>query len=505
MKADNITRYAKRGLHSMALIMAAASPILGLTSCDDDLSALPTQYKVDGNVVVDAKSAEVLLNGMYYEYAMADYDYYDNMSTSCFTYFSILPSNMAGAITYYQGPYMLETHGYAYYTTYASYIWTPIFSTMNAANCVIDQVGAADESWFEDGRKQEILGEAYAMRALTLYDQLRIFGYSWDTTSPYGCIIRTQPSATSNQAVGRSSVADSYDQILSDLEYAIENAPDENEHYYITKWFAKGLKARVLMLRGESGDYAAAAELANEVINSGKFSLEDNYTDIFFQKGNSSDEVIFGVEPYENQCNVYEALIYYYSAQWLPSDNFAAIMAGDPRESTTFAQTTTMVINWNEDYTYYTLSYELKSSMSKFIDPDVNEANTIEETVYNMRLSEMYLIRAEALVRSGGSYSEARELLKEVLYRAGYEDVSFVDEATTEDALLREIFNENMRNFVMESGRELDIMLRFGDIALEFNPEYADPQYNVFPLPTTEFEYNSALTAADQNPGWSAE
>lgn len=504
MKANNIRLYASRGLGALT-VLALTAVSLCITSCDDDLSALPTQYKVDGNVVVDGKSAEVLLNGMYYEYAMADYDVYENMSTGCFYYYCVFPSNMAGAITYYQGAYMLETHGYTYYSVYSPYIWTGIFSAMNAANCVIDQVGAADDDWFEDGRKQEILGEAYAMRALTLYDELRIFGYSWDTSSPYGCIIRTEPSTTSNQAVARSTVAESYDQILSDLEYAIENAPDENEHYYITKWFAKGLKARVLMLRGEGTDYADAAELANEVINCGYFALEPNYTDIFFYEGNSSGEVIFGIEPYENQVDVYEALVYYSSAQWLPTDNFAALFEGDPRESTTFAQTSTMQIDWADDYSSYTITYVLKSSMSKFIDPDVDEANTIEETVYNMRLSEMYLIRAEALVRSGGSYDEARELLKEVLYCAGYDDVSFVDEATTEDELLQQIFNEQMRNLVLECGRELDYMLRYDDIALDFNPEYADPQYNVFPLPTDEFEYNSALTADDQNPGWSAE
>lgn len=40
--------------------------ILSQMSCDDQLNALPTQSKVEGNVIVDQKSAEVALNGVYY-------------------------------------------------------------------------------------------------------------------------------------------------------------------------------------------------------------------------------------------------------------------------------------------------------------------------------------------------------------------------------------------------------------------------------------------------------
>ena len=43
--------------------------ILSQMSCDDQLNALPTQSKVVGNVIVDQKSAEVALNGVYYRFA----------------------------------------------------------------------------------------------------------------------------------------------------------------------------------------------------------------------------------------------------------------------------------------------------------------------------------------------------------------------------------------------------------------------------------------------------
>ena len=43
--------------------------IISQTSCEDQLNALPTQSKVEGNVIVDQASAEIALNGVYYRFA----------------------------------------------------------------------------------------------------------------------------------------------------------------------------------------------------------------------------------------------------------------------------------------------------------------------------------------------------------------------------------------------------------------------------------------------------
>ena len=65
-------------------------------------------------------------------------------------------------------------------------------------------------------------------------------------------------------------------------------------------------------------------------------------------------------------------------------------------------------------------------------------------------------------------------------------------------------FKEYMRNLFCESGREWEIMMRLPqDIVVGFNPEYANTQYSVFPIPDDEFRNNYALTRDDQNPGYS--
>ena len=470
-------------------------------SCSDELDALPGQAKVDGNVVVDQASAVVALNGVYYTYALCGIDHYDVKSTLCSSYYEIFPADLAGTAVYYQGAYLLETHDSQTMTRYGSYLWTPNYGTINAANALIKQVNAADDSWFVGNKKQEILGEAYALRALAEWNLLMMFGYSWDINSPYGIIIRTDQSSMLSLPKGRSSVKESYDQILADLDYAIENAPTTNDNYYVSKWMAKSLKARVLMQRGQSGDYQEAAQLCADIINNGPYALEENVMDIFHAKGLASQEVIFGITPKDNQTDVYETYFLRGQPQYNPSEALLSLFENDPRKDQMFFDCVSSAYYWDEngELVWYDA---ISTAICKHLVPGVMQANDIEETQYQMRLTEIYLLRAEALARTG-DISGAAELLKTVMSHAGIEDFTAVDAATTQEAMLQQIFNEALRNLSFECGLEHNMMLRFPEsITLQFNPVYAEKQYNVFPIPSDEFKYNYELKESDQNPGY---
>ena len=486
-------------------IICVAIALGGFSACSDELDALPGQSKVDGNVVVDQKSAIVALNGVYYVHAQCGTDNYDVKSTKCSQNYELMPADFAGTAVYYQGPYMYETHTPTMFSgTYGSYynnLWVPNYATVNAANALIKQVNEASDGWFEGSKKQEILGEAYAMRALGEWNLLRWYGYSWDVNSPYGIIIRTEQSSMLTLPQPRSSVKDSYDQILSDLDFAIQNAPTTNDNYYVSKWFAKGLKARVLMQRGQGSDYQDAASLCQDIIQNGPYALEENVMDIFHVKGLSSQEVIFGIAPKENQTDVYESYFYRGEPQYNPTDNFKALFEGDPREGQMFYDCTSTAYYWDEkgDLIFYDA---ISTAVCKHLVPGVMASNDVEESQYQMRLTEIYLMRAEALARTG-NLSEAATLLKTVLQHAGIEDLTGVDAATSQEAMLQQIFNEAIRNLSFECGLEHDLMLRFPEsITLQFNPVYAERKYDVLPFPTDEFKYNNALSETDQNPGY---
>lgn len=495
--------------------------LLGATlltaSCDDKLSELPTQSKVEGNLVVDQKSAKAALNGIYYRHALCGTDYYDVLSTKCCSQYEIYPANIAGIITYYQGAYQLETHGGNYYYSYTNgTLWSAFYSQLTTANSVIKEVGEAPDSWFTGNTKQEILGEAHFMRALIHYNLLRHFGYYWDINSPYGCILRTEPSNTSNLPKARSSVKETYEQILEDLDYAIASIKEENPNYYANIWVAKGQKARVLMMRGEGQDYADAAALTQEIIQNGPYELEENVTDIFHSKGLNSKEVMFGIQPKSNQTNVYEAYYYRGSSQWYPTEKFMALFEHDPRKARLFKTEVQSLptVNYLYDDAGNYIGYEIVyvdtevTTICKHFSPENIAASDIEESQYQMRLTEMYLLRAEALLRSQGTagIAEAKTLLRTVLAHAGYTDFSMLDAATDIESMMKLIFEEDLRNLFCESGRELELMLRFPKKTVTaFNPEYEKEGMSIFAIPSDEFKYNNLLPKSMQNPGYPTE
>lgn len=495
-------------MKNILILGSLAIGMLSTTSCDDKLGALPTQSKVDGNLVVDQKSAETALNGIYYMYAQCGVDYYDVLSTGCCMTQEIYPADMAGVIEFYQGPYILELHGPGSYDTNPSrpesstnnQIWKLLYSQLTTANGVIQQVTNAPDSWFSGNRKAEILGEAYAMRALIYYQLLRYFGYYWDIDSPYGILLRTTPSSASGQAIERSSVKDTYDAILNDLKYAIENATEENPNYFANRWVAKGLKVRVLMMRGQAGDYAEAAEIAGDIIDHSPYVLEENVVDIFHTLGLKSKEVMFGIQPKSNQTDVIEAYYYRDDAQYFPTKAFYSMFENDPRKEILFQE--------GEPYNFYgTIITPIL--ICKHFAPDNINANEVEESQYQMRLTEMYLLRAEALARTG-DVPGAKSLLKTVMEHAGITDFTDLDAANDESSFMEIYFKEYLRNLFCESGRELELMIRMPkEIVNKFNSQYYNSNgddafgYSIFAIPTNEFKYNNKITKEDQNPGYS--
>lgn len=489
--------------------VAATATAIFTASCSDELDALPTQSKVDGNVVVDAKSAKIAVNGIYYQYAMCGEDYYGVLSTGCANSYETYPADFAGLLSYYQGPYMFETHDGGFYFYYDLF-WTKFYAQLTAANGAIQNIENADGSWFADGEKEQYLGEARLMRAFVHYNLMRMYAYFWDIDSPYGVLLRTEATTSKNLAKARSSVKDSYDCILEDIDYAIENAPDESENCYTNKWVAKGLKARVLMMRGQSGDYAEALSLTEDIIDNGPYELV-GMVETCHEQGLGSADVMFGIQPKENQTDVMEAWIYNSTNTWYPTDNFAALFDGDPRKDDMMSVETVQQLTYDYDAegNYQGYHYEAveQNLFFKHMQPGDISATTTEESQYQMRLTEMYLLRAEAQARTG-SLAEARETLRQVLTANGYEDTAFVDAETSEDGVLKLIFDEYMRNLSCENGCEMLIMKRFPQSVVEaFNAEYRadNEQYTTFGIPTDEFLYNSAMTADMQNPGYPTE
>jgi starch-binding outer membrane protein, SusD/RagB family len=455
-------------------------------SCKKDLNALPENSRIGEVVITDAKTAEIALNGAYYAFANA------SPTKTNWQPHELGPAMLAGYVGNGLGAVGEEENrnDELWLTDY----WNESYKLLNTANGVLKGASALADDAFSGNGKKEIIGEMHFLRAYAHFKLLIFYAEWFDLNSPLGVLLRDEASTKTNISKARSSVKESYDFILSDLEDATANAPETNQKYYATKWAAMLLKMRVLISRGVSGDYAEVISLANNVIQNSPYQLEPNVKDIFRSKGLSSTEVILGVKPQANQeKDFYSRSRKYWpgaSGFYVAKKTLKDLLAGDPRADW-------MIGSANPNSAAAPNTFYFTKYIAQGTTPTV-----VSETYYAMRLSEVYLLKAEAIVRSGGSLDDAKAAVKEVMSHAGVTDFSAVDNASTPDDLLLQIYYETSRSLVDEDGQVWMALLRLDfNIVKQLRPTITTKAQYIIPIPHEEFVYNPEI--GEQNPGYS--
>src|ERR1700722_4378175 len=302
--------------------------LIGFTSgaCKKQLNVFPTTSQVDGNVITDQQSAQVVLNGVYYQFTDVSEDFVTGMTRIFWSSINEeLPSELAGSITGYS---LIDSAILSPGDQYASSIWSYCYAVVNAANGFVKNVAAVNN--FPASIKHQMLAEAKFLRAFGNSELLLYFGQYNNPSSKYGIIIRDTFVTADNINLPRSDVAAAYTAILSDLDSAINGLPALNTNIANANASdAKLLKARMLMNRGAAGDYAQVASLTNDIISNGPFVIEDSLKDIFLTKGFTSTEVMLGIQPFPNES--YKFLIYQYECDYNATDSFVNLLANDGR------------------------------------------------------------------------------------------------------------------------------------------------------------------------------
>lgn len=455
-----------------------------LWGCKKELNVYPTTSEVDGNVIVDAKSATTALNGVYYQFADAGLDYNSVPSVKWVDVNEAIPSQLTGMLFNVSGG-TLSTHDYKVDSYETPVIWDYGYNIVNAANGFLKNI--APVTFITPSVKQEMEAEAKFLRAYANSELLLYYGQYYNPNSAYGIILRNEFVTPDNIAIPRAGVEECYDSIVSDLDNAVAYLPPANTQIaYASSWAAKLLKARVLINRGASGDYAGVISLTNDVISNGPFALEPNLKDLFWTKGLSSTEVILGVQPYAVQDYKYSDYQYY--AQYIASDSMMSFFNGDPRQS----------------WVYQTAAspYGPEPELTKYYPGSVTAIApvAVAENSYALRLTEAYLLEAEALTLSGGSLAQAKTLLETVLSHAGVTDFTAVDAQTTASGLQLLIVQEEMRNFVGEAGQDWYAVRRLPfAIVQSMIPTLGSQDLLILPIPQSEMTANGKMV---QNPNY---
>ncbi|MDZ7694927.1 MAG: RagB/SusD family nutrient uptake outer membrane protein [Balneolaceae bacterium] len=171
-------------------------------------------------------------------------------------------------------------------------IWHNMYRGINLANTVTNRAAEGVEglSAEEINTRQ---AEARFLRAHFYFILVQMFG---------PVHLTTEETEGVQLEASRAPVADIYDQIISDLEFAINNLPVEPSPYgRATKPASEHLLARVYLTKATSeaaasNDYQMAADYAEIVINNYDFQLLDDYASVFEVGNEQNAEVIWAVQ-----------------------------------------------------------------------------------------------------------------------------------------------------------------------------------------------------------------
>ena len=173
--------------------------------------------------------------------------------------------------------------------SYVRDTWLQAYATINNANNVlsaISVVNAADQN--------RVKGEAMFIRGAMYFELVKLFAKPYSagsTTSNKGVPLITTPTRVVGSAsnVARSSVEETYTQILSDLTTA-EGLVSAKNDVYANKALVAGMLSRVYL---QMGKYVEARDAANRAITSALaqgYALTSTYSEAFNNASNSSED-----------------------------------------------------------------------------------------------------------------------------------------------------------------------------------------------------------------------
>lgn len=281
------------------------------------------------------------------------------------------------------------------------------------SNVVIKDMGRIEMT---EAERQRFEGEALFIRALNHFVIVRQFaqpfGYSPNNTH-LGIGLKTEPTF---DPVLRTSVADVYAQIVADLKTAEVQLPDDNG-VYANKFAAKALLAKVFL---EMGQYQNAYDYANEVITSNRYVLEDSLDR--FSPGTST-EAIFEIV---SSGTVDERGLGFKNNYRSDGANASPTLRAS-RELYDFATADTNDLRGQKWYRVIGAD-----TPDEFIG--VAKFDFAFMNVPVLHLTDMKLIRAEAIGELNGNLTEGAADLNEIRQRAGLEPLNIVSGTQLVDA-----------------------------------------------------------------------
>jgi hypothetical protein len=392
------------------------------------------------------------------------------------------------------------------------FTWYFFYELINQVNVLID--GVQKSTTITDADKTPLIAEGRALRAWFYFELAREFQLTYEKNpNAPGVPIYTVPDGSSDSARGnpRGTLQETYDQINSDITYALQNIgssqllPDQ-----VNSNVAWGMAARIYLEQGRWADAETAAINAMQGHSLDASGYPNNYD------GLTSSEVLWGFP--QTTGNGGQSLYYGtpssffvqdgsgYDAFWISAELVNSFSLTDVRNT---------FYVYDPDNTqadaYGTNKFGTTQGQNPaYTVPMLNGTTVLLKTIdFNeslnmMRMGEMYLIEAEAKARQ--NKADAGDVLFTL---QSNRDPNAVKSSNTGQALLNEILLERRKELYGELGIDwLDSKRLQGPIDRSTSnhaPPYNyvipanDPRFNL-KIPQSELQANKSMTASDQNP-----
>lgn len=396
--------------------------------------------------------------------------------------------------------------------TFANGVWDMHYRAINNINGVIRAVKAGSiDGPVEQADVDALMGQARFLRAYNYFMLVRLYG-------DLPLITDETPNPVVEPVTERTPVAQVYDLIVSDFQYAVEKLPAiwDDQPGKPNKSAAKGLLTKVYLTMAtaplnQTANYAKAAELAADLMDDGTHSLVPKVEDVFKLSNKYGPEMMWSFNSTSDdpatdaQIWTPEIMDGWGDASIDPawSNKWFSESPDEPR------QAAYLILEYNG--IPYTDFAEKRPFIRKFALPyiTVDEYDRYQPTanIPIIRYADVLLMYAEAAnMAEGGPSAAAYEAVNMVRRRAF--NLPLTDPAPgidLEDLTQAEfdaaVIEERNRELCFEFDRWFDLVRKrmLGQVAGQYLPNFSEEDY-LYPIP----EYDAKILGS-QNPGYITE
>jgi hypothetical protein len=371
------------------------------------------------------------------------------------------------------------------------------YDLVNEVNLLLEALESM--AFLEPSEISQLKGELVVIRALTHYNMSLLFAQNHGFTangSHLGIVYNIGTINVGVEFPSRLAIAQVYALLKDDLETANTLftdgpfLPAGPNYSYFNKLNTQALYARIAL---QMNDWQTAANLSDQVILQSGLMLTptSDYVNQWLQAAPLDEVLLHFTAPVSSDGNTSSSISAYY--QYTNSINYGAFGVS------------TDLIHLMEPADLRNQLYTLRSletlTSTGIVDQDHYFLNKYQEDsgTLNLRISEMYLIYAEAKERLTPGNTVALDRLNDVRERAG------IARLTAPNDMLEEVFLERRRELAFENSLLFDIK-RFkkdisrnqGCIAAVCNLSYPSNFY-ILPIPQSSILNNENMI---QNEGY---